>query len=185
MKTSFQTEIYSLPSYWASYLINGDASGMDDDEQAQCDAFLESLPYGFSCVDYSEESDFRHSNDAGTLAGDCLDYTFMRSIPYKRTLERWAFDLLENDPGPFDVIAYELTHDGQGWSVNTPFRIASQVDLSGVMEAMRGRWEVFKANYSPRATVASLSDIGEGSDYEIEAEGIPFLQVRPSETSTR
>lgn len=81
MKTKFETEIYSLPSYWASYLINGDASGMGDDDQADCDAFLASLPWGWSCVDVSEETDFRHSNDAGTLAGDCADYTFIREAP--------------------------------------------------------------------------------------------------------
>jgi hypothetical protein len=75
MKT--ETVTYSLPVYWASYLINDDASGMEDDEQADCDAFLASLPAGWSCVDVSEESDFRPSNDAGTLAGDCSDYIFI------------------------------------------------------------------------------------------------------------
>ena len=79
MKTKFQTEIYSLPSYWASYLINGDASGMDDGDQADCDAWLASLPYGYNCVDVSEETSFRRSNDATDLGGDCAEYTFMRS----------------------------------------------------------------------------------------------------------
>jgi len=73
--TKLETITYTLPSYWASYLINGDASGISDDDQAQADAFLkrEGLPSPCSC---SDESWFAHRNDAGTLAGDVLDYTF-------------------------------------------------------------------------------------------------------------
>lgn len=180
-KMKMQSETYSLPVYWASYLINGDASGLEDTDQAKCDAFLQSLPYGWYCVDVSEESHFRHSNDAGTLAGDCADYTFIREAPpRKRTLARRIFDLLENEPGPFDVIAYELTNDGEGWSVNTPWKIASNATLPQVIESACGRWEVFKLNYSPRATVKSLSDIGEGDTFELESDCLPFLQIRPA-----
>ena len=32
----FETFSYTAPSCWASYLINGDASGLEDDKQAQC-----------------------------------------------------------------------------------------------------------------------------------------------------
>jgi hypothetical protein len=181
MKTKFQTETYSLPSYWASYLVNGDASDMEDDDQAECDAFLASIPYGFACVDVSDESDFRHSNDAGTLAGDCADFTFMREAPPRKgTLARTIHDLLENESGPFDVIAYELTRDCESWSVNTPFRIASNASLPEVIEAACGRWEAFKANYSSRATVKGISDIGEGNTFELESDYIPFLSIRPS-----
>jgi hypothetical protein len=175
-----QTETYSLPSYWASYLINGDSSDMEDDEQKACDMFLASLPYGWYCVDVSEESDFRRSNDAGTLPGDCADYTFIReSPPRKGTLERLLFDMLENESGPFDVIAYELTNDGGGWSVNTPFRIASNACLPQVMEAARGRWEVFRANYSSRATVKGIFETGDGSTFELESDYKAFLTIRP------
>lgn len=181
MKTKLESEIYSLPSYWASYLINGDSSGLGDQEQADCDAFLASLPYGWSCVGVSEESDFRHSNEAGTLPGDCADYTFIREAPPRKgTLARFIFELLENEAGPFDVIAYELTHDGMGWSVNTPWKVATAASLPQVIEAACGRWEVFKANYSPRATVKGISDIGEGDTFELESDCIPFLQIRPS-----
>lgn len=72
-----ETETYTLPAYWASYLINGDASGIDDEEQAACDSFLESIP-GWICSDCGNESFFSHCNDAGTLAGDCLEYTFFK-----------------------------------------------------------------------------------------------------------
>ena len=181
MKTKFETETYSLPVYWASYLINGDASGMEDEEQAECDSFLASLPYGWDCVDVSEESDFRHSNDATNLGGDCADYSFMREAPPRKgTLARFIFDLLENETGPFDVIAYELTNDGEGWSVNTPWKIATSASLPQVIEAAQDRWGVFKANYSARATVKGLSDIGEGDTFELESDFLPFLQIRPA-----
>ena len=68
-------ETYILPVYWASYIINGDASGMDDDEQAACDSWLERNPVG-NCVEVGE-SYFAHRNDAGTLAGDVAEYTFL------------------------------------------------------------------------------------------------------------
>ena len=64
---------YVLPSAWASYLVNGDASGLEEYEKAEADAFLakEGLR---ECCDCSE-SFFSHRPDSG-LAGDCLNYRF-------------------------------------------------------------------------------------------------------------
>jgi hypothetical protein len=79
----FDTTVYSLPAYWASYLINGDASGLEAGEEEQIDAFLkrEHLPAPVSC---SDEPRFSRYNDAGTgLGGDVLDYTFLE--PRKET----------------------------------------------------------------------------------------------------
>lgn len=66
---------YTLPVYWASYLFNGDASGLQDNEQAEIDAFIkrEGLSWPLAL---SEDSWFAHSNDAGTLACDVATYTF-------------------------------------------------------------------------------------------------------------
>jgi len=67
---------YVLPAYWASYLINNDDSGMVGDDKVRSDKFLNDnkLPFPVSC---SDESFFSGHNDAGTLAGDCLEYTFL------------------------------------------------------------------------------------------------------------
>ena len=48
-----ETLTYTLPAYWASYLINGDASGLEPGEQEQIDAWLakEGLPSPVSCSD--------------------------------------------------------------------------------------------------------------------------------------
>jgi hypothetical protein len=65
---------YTLPSYWASYLINGDASGLEAGEQETIDAFVakEGNPHFVYC---GEEPYFSRYNDAGTLAGDVVQYT--------------------------------------------------------------------------------------------------------------
>ena len=73
-RSRIETVTYSMPVYWASYLINGDASGIDDDEIAEADAAIEDIGLG-APVDVGE-SEFRHSGDYGHLAGDYADYTF-------------------------------------------------------------------------------------------------------------
>jgi len=68
--------IYTLPAHWASYLINGDASGISLVEKLECDAFLKShgLPMPVSC---SDEEWFSWRNDANTLGGSVMDFTFL------------------------------------------------------------------------------------------------------------
>ena len=67
---------YRLPAPWASYLMNGDASGLETGEQERIDAFLASENLG-SPVDCESESSFCHSCDApGELAGDMLLFRF-------------------------------------------------------------------------------------------------------------
>ena len=70
----------TAPAYWASYLINGDGSSLDGEEQAQADKFRAWLvspdPRG-SVVSCSDESFFAHRHDAtqfGVLAADCVTY---------------------------------------------------------------------------------------------------------------
>ena len=77
---------YQLPSHWASYLINGDASSFElwDDGEAELaiiDRLLADIGLG-DPVDVSEESDFMTYHDArsyGVLASDCSTYTFLKS----------------------------------------------------------------------------------------------------------
>ena len=71
----------TAPSYWASYFINGDDSGMEESEIAAADKFAEWL--GGSIVSCTSESDDNHPgftrwHDAaqfGVLAADCALYT--------------------------------------------------------------------------------------------------------------
>jgi hypothetical protein len=72
--SQFETETYILPAYWASAIINGDTSGLEDSEIKELDDWFE-LNNQPNIVDCSNEPHFSHSNDAGTLAGDVLEYT--------------------------------------------------------------------------------------------------------------
>ena len=63
---------YTLPMYWASYLINGDASGLEDGEQALIDIWTESEGYP-NFVDVGEPH-FSRWNDATNLGGDVCEY---------------------------------------------------------------------------------------------------------------
>lgn len=70
-------------AYWASYIINGDASGMDETERALCDTWMaRELEEGESIVDCEEESRFSWSYGLHTggdcAGGDVLDYTVLK-----------------------------------------------------------------------------------------------------------
>ena len=69
----------TAPAYWASYVINGDSSGMEDKEIAACDAWLATLA-GWYCVGCDDESEIRRYNDAtGFILCDVLTYHFLRN----------------------------------------------------------------------------------------------------------
>jgi len=75
-------ETFELPSFWASALINGDASGLSDEDEKKLDAFTDFMTeeYG-SCwaIDCTNDPHFKRYHDAtrfGVLACDVLDFTF-------------------------------------------------------------------------------------------------------------
>ena len=65
---------YTLPIYWASYLINGDHSGLDEGEKEVIDSWIKDNDYP-NLVDVSEDYYFAHTNDATNLGGDVCEYT--------------------------------------------------------------------------------------------------------------
>ena len=77
----------------------------------------------------------------------------------------------------YRVMAHELWRDGESWTSNNRFQLARNADVETVLEIARGRWETFKLNYSPRATVKSLNDIGYDSEVSLEADYLPFLDI--------
>jgi hypothetical protein len=65
----------TAPSYWASYLINGDSSGLNAVEKLACDDWLKAnrIFDVLDCVDAGFR--WRHDADEFALAGDCQTYT--------------------------------------------------------------------------------------------------------------
>lgn len=83
------------------------------------------------------------------------------------------------DETRFNVIAHELWGNSRdGLSVNSSWFIAANADIAQVLEAARGRWEVFKLNYLPKARVSDISDTGFDSTLSLEIDCIPFLEIR-------
>ena len=71
-------ETYIAPSYWASYLINGDATGISVEEREACDAWLSFLGSNYHCVD-ADPYGFVKIHDAFDFmpyAAECSIYTF-------------------------------------------------------------------------------------------------------------
>ncbi len=81
-KKKIKTYTLMLPTHWACALINGDESGMDDDEIAMLNEFVDNTVrvYGSChCVDVSEDTEFMRWHDAapyGVLACDVAEFTF-------------------------------------------------------------------------------------------------------------
>ena len=74
---AIRTETYTLPEYWAPYLINGDATGYTRSELREMDVWLDQHP-GDVCIDGDGNRDeFRHSNDANNIGGATLDFTLI------------------------------------------------------------------------------------------------------------
>ncbi len=70
---------FELPSYWASYLINADDSGISAADKLECDRWLEREELqNWTCADVSEHSWFAHTNDATRLGCDVAEYTFIK-----------------------------------------------------------------------------------------------------------
>lgn len=68
----FEGETFVGPECWASYLVNGDSSGLSDEEKAQADAAAAGLG---SCVD-AVELGYVNRPDYG-MTGNCCEYRFL------------------------------------------------------------------------------------------------------------
>jgi hypothetical protein len=77
-----KTVQYTLPTFWACALVNGDETGLDDADQASLDAFVADMvkEHGSChCLDVAEDEGFMRYHDAepyGVLACDAATFTF-------------------------------------------------------------------------------------------------------------
>ena len=86
---------YTLPAYWASYLINGDDSGIQAWQRKEIDEFLKREKLG-PAVGVSEETYFKRYNDYNMSGGDVATYTFEKgprgkNPPSQTSRRRYAF----------------------------------------------------------------------------------------------
>ena len=66
-----------LPIYWASYLVNNDASGLEDGEEDQVHQTLEHLKLDkWICVDVKDDISFEYPFLPDLLGGDYCTYVF-------------------------------------------------------------------------------------------------------------
>ncbi len=73
-----ESKLYTLPTYWASALVNDDRSSLSDEDEQELDEWLEFHKPG-RCVEVSEESDFRRFQGMGC---NVSDFTF-HTVNYK------------------------------------------------------------------------------------------------------
>lgn len=77
-----ETVTFMLPTHWAAALINGDETGMDDEDSAALEAFTKDMVRNYGschCVDVSGDTEFMRWHDAahyGVLACDVAEFTF-------------------------------------------------------------------------------------------------------------
>lgn len=128
--SKIKTAVGTAPAHWAPYLINGDASGISEDDAKQADAFEEWLTgehgYISGC---SLESLFKTYHDArkfGALAADCLTYTAI--IPQKELSHRDALDALQR----IKETMFPNGDTGAEWGADTLASIAGILSDSGL-----------------------------------------------------
>ena len=72
---------FVLPEFWLPALVNGDTTGLDEEDERALDAFLADLPADAYCVGTDDsEASFCTRHDAtryGVLACNCVDVRFM------------------------------------------------------------------------------------------------------------
>lgn len=79
--SKFEEYTATLPAHWASALINGDTSGMSDDEELNFNSFIRCFPEYAEPVSCSDHAELTKYHDApGVLACDCLTFTYLRVI---------------------------------------------------------------------------------------------------------
>lgn len=87
--------------------------------------------------------------------------------------------LLPSNSDSFTLTFFELWRDTEGgWSVNDGWTPLRDISRSHAIEALRGRWEVFKLNYLPKARVRDISDIGyDENEFKFEVDCTAFADV--------
>jgi hypothetical protein len=68
---------YRIADYFIAAMVNGDTSGLEDEEEGLLDGFLQSI--GVGTWDYGSEADFAQCDVTG-LWGNCVEAKFYEDI---------------------------------------------------------------------------------------------------------
>lgn len=101
----FLKHTYTLPSYWAPALMNGDYTGLSDEEVSEVNDCIEWIcsHLGWAeCVNVSEEEWFATSNDWDSTAGDVMEYTFITKV------DGYFADDMVNQSSPEDSTGFTV-----------------------------------------------------------------------------
>ena len=63
---------YSIASHYVTALENGDYTGLEDHEEEELENFLNTLPRGYHCWQWSEDTQFSKDEVTGLMA-DCVE----------------------------------------------------------------------------------------------------------------
>lgn len=89
---------YNFPQEWASYIINDDSSGIEDDDLQRCNSWLakhkEELGDGHWSINYEDGEDyiepqfmkFHDAAEVGVLAADCITFTWNKKIELDKNI---------------------------------------------------------------------------------------------------
>ena len=74
---TFESYTYSIAQHWVNPLVYGDYTYLEDDEVAQVNAFVASLPDGMGhWANWSASPSFAR-DDVGGLMADCYEATYL------------------------------------------------------------------------------------------------------------
>ena len=112
------TENAVLPAYWASALVNGDTSGLTDEDAQDVARFLEDNPHFGECLYCSETPEFARYNG---LLTECLVYTFpVRFTEVRGELEYLIYPAHRStEMLPWQAAGLQYTATGYGRKIPT------------------------------------------------------------------
>jgi hypothetical protein len=116
--TKIYTETVTLPACWASALINGDYSCLDDDEERVVNDWSAAHPHYDGCFDCSDYPELAQYDG---LLTDCLTYTFPVTFTQIRgELEYLIYPAhLHTDMLPWQTAGRQYTATGYGSKIPT------------------------------------------------------------------
>jgi hypothetical protein len=83
--SKWEAKILEVPEHWLSAIVNGDSSGLSDEDEKELNAFeQEELSDGWNVTSYEEEGSFSRYHDAspyGVLACNVVETLAMRLKP--------------------------------------------------------------------------------------------------------